>query len=130
MITAAFRRPDPVTEMTIRATGLEYAAGIIHAVCQFAGAPSLVDDLQTEGIVEAIDRHDTATLFDWLVAALSFQGISNRIAYGYMARHGQATWDDIARNLTRAPLLRDNQDENSATIRMRIWRRCRAVGRA
>jgi hypothetical protein len=30
----------------------------------------------------------------------------------------------------RANMPRDNQDENSATIRMRIWRRCRAVGRA
>jgi hypothetical protein len=103
MITAASRRPAHRTEVTIRATSLEYAAGIIHAVCRLAGTPSLVDDFQTNGIVEAIGRHDTATLFDWLAAALSFQGISDRIADGYMARHGQATWDDIARNLTRAP---------------------------
>jgi hypothetical protein len=107
MITAASKQPAQRIEMTIRATDLEYAAGIVHAVCRLAGAPSLVNDFQTEfrqqGIVEAIDRHDTATLFDWLAAALSFQGISNRIAYEYMARHGQATSDDIARNLTRAP---------------------------
>jgi hypothetical protein len=93
--------------MTIRATGLDYAVDMIHAVCRLAGAPSLIDDFQTElrhhGIAEAIDRHDTTTLFDWLAAALSFQGVSDRIAYEYMARHGQATWDDLARSLTRAP---------------------------
>jgi hypothetical protein len=93
--------------MTIRATGLDYAVNMIHAVCRLAGAPSLIDDFQTDlrhrGIVEAVDHHDTATLFDWLVAALSFQGISDRIAYEYMARHGRPTWNDIARNLTTAP---------------------------
>jgi hypothetical protein len=80
---------------------------MIHAVCRLAGAPSFVNDLQAElqhlGIVEAIEHHDTAALFDWLAATLSFQGISDRIAGEYMARHGQATWNDITRNLTTAP---------------------------
>ena len=93
--------------MTVRATGLDYAAGIICAVCRLAGVKSFVYDLQTElrqqGIVEAIDRHDTPTLFDWLATALSFQGVSDRVAHDYMARHGRPTWNDIARNLTSAP---------------------------
>jgi hypothetical protein len=93
--------------MTDRATGLDYAAGMIRAVCRLAGAPSFVNDLQTElqqhGIVEAVGQHDTATLFDWLAAALSFQGVSDRVADDYMARHGRAAWNDIAGNLTRAP---------------------------
>jgi hypothetical protein len=93
--------------MTVRATGLDYAAGIIRAVCRLAGVPSFVNDVRTDlqqhGIVEAIDCHDTAKLFDWLAAALSFQGVSDRIAHEYMARHGRATWDDIARNLATAP---------------------------
>ena len=93
--------------MTVRATGLDYAVDMIHAVCRLAGAPSFVNDLQVEfqqqGIVDAIDRHDTRTLFDWLAAALSFQGISDRIAHDYMARHGRPTWSDIAQNLTTAP---------------------------
>jgi hypothetical protein len=38
-----------------------------------------------------------------LAATLSFQGISDRIAHDYMARHGRPTWLDIAGNLTRAP---------------------------
>jgi hypothetical protein len=93
--------------MTIRATGLDYAVDMIHAVCRLAGTPSFVNDLQSEfqqqGIVEAIDHHDTAKLFDWLAATLSFQVVSDRVAHDYMARHGPATWNDIARNLTTAP---------------------------
>jgi hypothetical protein len=81
--------------MTIRPTGLDYAVDMIHAVCRLAGVPSFVNDLQAElqqhGIVEAIDCRDTPTLFDWLAAALSFHGISDRIAHDYMARHGRAT---------------------------------------
>jgi hypothetical protein len=72
----------------------------MHSVCCLAGAASLIDDIRTElradGIPAAIHRHDTATLFDWLVAALSYQGISNQVAAEYMERHGSATWTDIA----------------------------------
>jgi hypothetical protein len=100
-----FQRPDG--SVSIRATGLDYATDIIHAVCRLAGAPSLIADfragLQRRGIVDAVNHHDTATLFDWLSAALSFQGISDRIAYDYMERHGQATWADISRNVAQAP---------------------------
>ncbi len=40
-------------------------------------------------------RHDTATLFDWLAATLSYQGISDQVAAEYMERHGRAQWADI-----------------------------------
>jgi hypothetical protein len=40
----------------------------------------------------AIERHDTARLFDRLIHDFSFQGISDEIAANYMRRHGQATW--------------------------------------
>jgi hypothetical protein len=40
-------------------------------------------------------------VFDWLMAALSYQGISDQVAYEYMARHGQATWRDIDQKLGR-----------------------------
>ena len=51
----------------------------------------------------AIARHDTAAIFDWLVSALSFQGISDRAAEQYMARHGTITWRDIERSLAQKP---------------------------
>lgn len=89
------------------AAGLDHAVRIIHAVCQLAGAPSLVADLEAsfrqDGVADAVDRRDTAALFDWLVAALSFQGISDLIAHGYMERHGRATWADIAKGLATRP---------------------------
>ena len=72
---------------------------MVHSVCCLAGAASLIDDIRAElradGIATAIRRHDTATLFDWLVAALSYQGISDQVAAEYMERHGSATWADI-----------------------------------
>ena len=68
----------------------------MHNVCCLAGAASLIDDnradLRAEGIPSAIRRHDTATLFDWLVSALSYQGISDQVASDYMERHGSETW--------------------------------------
>lgn len=93
--------------MTVGGTGLDYAVDMIHAVCRLAGMPSFVNDVRTElqqrGIIEAVDHHNTATLFDWLAAALSFQSVSDWIAHDYMARHDRATWNDIAGNLTTAP---------------------------
>jgi hypothetical protein len=71
----------------------------VHGVCCLAGSASLIDDIRAElradGIATAIRRRDAATLFDWLVAALSYQGISNQVAAEYMERHGSATWADI-----------------------------------
>jgi hypothetical protein len=41
-------------------------------------------------------------LFDWLVEALSFQGISDSIASQYMAQRGSVRWADIAEALARS----------------------------
>ena len=62
-------------------------SGSCKCLC-LAGAASLIDDiradLRAEGIPTAIRRHDTATLFDWLISALSYQGISDQVATEYM----------------------------------------------
>ena len=80
---------------------------MVHGVCCLAGAASLIDDnradLRAEGIPAAIRRHDTATLFDWLVSALSYQGISDQVAADYMERHGFATWADIDDKVAASP---------------------------
>jgi hypothetical protein len=98
----------------------------------------LIDDfragLRRRGIIEAVNNRDTATLFDWLAAALSFQGISDRIAYEYMARHGQATWVDIDRNLTPVRALPQTRELLAFTrlpVSQRFWhlRRTRALAR-
>jgi hypothetical protein len=78
---------------------LGHAVRVVHGVCCLACSASLIDDLRAElraeGVPAAIRRHDTAILFDWLIAAVSYQGISDRVASGYMDRHGRARWGDI-----------------------------------
>jgi len=49
----------------------------------------------------AIKRHDTPALFDWLTSALSYQGVSNEVAYSYMERHGRVTWRDLEAKFAR-----------------------------
>jgi hypothetical protein len=86
--------------------GLLHATTIIQAVCRLAGSASYIDDvraaLDDSGVSSAVDQHDTAAVFDWLVDGLSYQGIANRIAYDYMQQHGQATWADIQQHLAAA----------------------------
>jgi hypothetical protein len=88
-------------------SAIVHAVRIVHRVCCLAGAASLIDDiradLRAEGIPAAIRRHDTASLFDWLVAALSYQGISDQVAADYMERHGRARWADIAAKVDASP---------------------------
>ena len=80
---------------------------MVHSVCCLAGAASLIDDiradLRAEGIPTAIRRHDTATLFDWLISALSYQGISDQVAADYMERHGRRRWADIDAKVAASP---------------------------
>jgi hypothetical protein len=91
------RRSNPRRPKT---SAIDHAVRVVHSVCCLAGSASLIADiraeLRTDGIATAIRSHDTATLFDWLVAALSYQGISNQVAAEYMERHGSATWTDIS----------------------------------
>ena len=78
---------------------LGHAVRLIHQVCCLAGSADLIEQIRTENggtaIRSAIKRHDTAALYDWLMSALSYQGISDRVAHKYMERHGQATWSDL-----------------------------------
>jgi hypothetical protein len=86
---------------------LHYAVQLVHAVCCLAGSASYLDDvrgdLRHRGIIRAIKAHDTPALFDWLIETLSFQGISNSVASGYMAQHGSVRWAEIADGLSRPP---------------------------
>ena len=107
--------PRPNKNQTGKATSrpltnpdaLDHAVRVVHSVCCLAGSASLIDDiraeLRAEGIPSAIRRHHTATLFDWLMSALSYQGISDRVAYEYMARHGRAQWFDIEAKVAASP---------------------------
>src|ERR1700730_13522421 len=82
---------------------IHHAVRLIHAVCGLAGSPTLIDeiraDLRAEKVRVAIRNRDTGPVFDWLMAGLSYQGISNQVAYDYMERHGRAAWHDIDQKL-------------------------------
>jgi hypothetical protein len=84
-------------------TAIAYAVRIIHAVCGLAGSSNLINDiradLRADKVQAAIRHRDTAVVFDWLMSALSYQGISDQAAYEYMARHGRAAWRDIDQKL-------------------------------
>jgi hypothetical protein len=86
---------------------LHYAVQVVHATCCLAGSASYLDDIRADlrdcGIVRAIKDHDTPALFDWLVEMVSYQGISDSVAAGYMAQHGNVRWADVADGLSRRP---------------------------
>ena len=87
--------PDPVA--------LDYASRLIYEVCCFAGSFDLVEEFRDQDLIAAVAHHDTAALFDRLIHDFSFQGISDQIAANYMARHGQATWRSVRKNLAKRP---------------------------
>ena len=86
-------------ETTVTNADLHYAVQLVHATCCLAGSASYLDDIRADlrdcGIIRAIKDHDTPVLFDWLVGMLSFQGISDAVAAGYIAQHGNARWADV-----------------------------------
>ena len=88
-----------------QSSALDHAVRLIHRVCCLAGSADLIEQIRNENggaaIRPAIRRHHTAALYNWLMSALSYQGISDRVAYEYMERHGQATWSDLERKLAR-----------------------------
>jgi hypothetical protein len=86
-----------------RPAAIDYAVRVIYRVCCLAGSANLIDkirgDLAADDVRTAMRKRDTAPVFDWLLAALSYQGISDRIAYDYMEQHGYLRWDDINEKL-------------------------------
>jgi hypothetical protein len=90
-----------------QSTAIDHATRVIYRICCLAGSASLIDniraDLDSEGVRRAIKKHETAAVFDWLVAALSYQGISNQIADAYMQHHGRVRWRDIQQSLRQGP---------------------------
>jgi len=78
---------------------------LIYRVCCLAGSANLIDniraDLDAGSVRTAMRKRDTAAVFDWLMSALSYQGISDQIAFDYMEQHGYVRSDDINQKLAR-----------------------------
>ena len=88
-------------------SNLRRSVRLVRRICEVAGAPSIIDDarvgLARHGVIAAVQRHDTPAIFAWLIDALSYQGVSDSIAYGYMEQHGRVRWADIADALSKRP---------------------------
>jgi hypothetical protein len=88
-----------------RTTAIAHAVRVIYRVCCLAGSASLADniraDLDADGVRAAMRKRETAVVLDWLMSALSYQGIADQIAYDYMEQHGYVPWDDIKQKLVR-----------------------------
>jgi hypothetical protein len=88
-----------------------YALNMIETICWLAGPANHLDTLRETigelGLYEGSRAEWSARLFAWLVAELSYQGISDQAARAYMARHGIPGRRSIAAGLKAAkcPLL-------------------------
>ncbi|MGH8101856.1 MAG: 3'-5' exonuclease [Chthoniobacterales bacterium] len=88
-----------------------YAVNIIETVTWLAGEPDYLDELR--GTIASLHLFDRTSrprskkVFEWLAAAMSYQGISDEVARTYMAEYGRPRWRDIAHGVKRAscPLL-------------------------
>jgi hypothetical protein len=79
------------------------AAVLVGTICRLPGAGDFVQAANEVavrgGLRSAVRQHNTAHLYDWLMDSFSFQGISDRIAWGYIEAHGNATWEAVERSL-------------------------------
>jgi hypothetical protein len=86
-------------------SAINHAVRLIHPVCGLAGSATWIDDiradLRADKVQAAIRNRDTDVVFDWLMAALSYQGIADAVAYDYMEKHGRAAWHDIQQKLSQ-----------------------------
>jgi hypothetical protein len=107
------RKNGPTCSQTslVRQNKIASAVELVRSICSLAGSKTLTagaDDHSTRQLRAAIVRRDTPFLYEHLMEALSFQGVSDEVAFTYMARHGRVRWRDVERTMkgtTPCPLL-------------------------
>ena len=71
-------------------------AALVFEVCRVAGTRNWIGGqrrwLRTLGIPQALRSRNPSPLFDWLMGGLSYQGVSDAAAEGYIAAHGNVTF--------------------------------------
>jgi hypothetical protein len=86
---------------------LTHARSLILRVCHLAGTAAFIDETGLgpggKDLRKAIRSRNTAALFDHLVTALSYQGISDEVAKNFMDRHGLASLCVIESGLGKRP---------------------------
>jgi hypothetical protein len=85
----------------------ESVVALVQSVCDIAGPQDLIDDARVElaaaGVIEAVKRRRDATIFEWLMDAVSFQGISDSVAAGYIAGHEKISAASVSKALRNKP---------------------------
>ncbi len=93
MTTSKAHRPKPTRR---HQRGMEFARNLMLEVCRIAGSSSYLRRLRYRstraGLKAAVATHDTPALYDWLMEALSYQGVSDSVAWHYMEEHGGVHW--------------------------------------
>src|SRR5260221_2807450 len=78
---------------------------MVPEVCRACERPSWIREhrqrLRNGGVYDAGRRRNQRALFDWLMGGLSYQGVSDSAAQGYIAVHGNVTYASVARALRR-----------------------------
>src|SRR4051812_12054581 len=74
-----------------------------RVVAETGSLASLYHHRADRSISAAVQAHDTPALFDWLVEILSYQGVSDAIAWGYMDQHGRVCFSNIDQALRARP---------------------------
>jgi hypothetical protein len=86
---------------------LAHAIWLILPLCHLVDPAAFADETgfgqEGRDLRKAIQSRNTAALFDHLVAALSYQGISDEVAENYIDRHGLASWHLIEGSLRYQP---------------------------
>lgn len=88
---------------TAIAPELAWPVQLVREICRHAGSHDIIEtarfNLTREGILRAVRRRDSAKLFDWLLAAVSYQGISDYVAGHYMEKNGTVSYSDVQQAL-------------------------------
>src|SRR5687767_12137925 len=85
----------------------------VDLIARLCALPELAEEPEQQSVelAEAITRRGTPALYRHLMASFAFQGISDANARDFIARHGNADWEHLARALADAkepcPKLRD-----------------------
>lgn len=102
-----FLKTSNIRRQGAQKDALNHAIGLVHAVCCLAGPANMLDDLHDSEVnrqlTDALQRYNTAALFDRLINDISYQGISDAAAFDYIQKHGQAHWEEIDQNLAERP---------------------------
>ncbi len=104
MSASKAHRPKPTRRLQ---SGMEFARDLMLEVCRIAGDSSYLrrtrSGFMRTGIAAAVQSHDTLALFNWFVEVVSYQGVSDAVAWRYMESYGRIEWGDVEAALCNRP---------------------------